>query len=636
MKLEQYPWCWIVILQLVACGGPPQGADRNRDSSEIETVVLGDGSRHPGTPAPAMPGINVPAIKINSVGYPTGWKKIAIFNVAPHQAAVVDAEGKTVFEIDDRLVTHHGIDEASKDPVWQVDLSALAIPGRYTLQTGEAKSDPFSIGRGVNDKALLAGIKSFYFQRTRTALQEPHAVWEGKPYTRAGVSHVHEDVGWDLTSYPQKKRKWELQGGWHDAGNYDMYVPSTAPSAQALLMAYEWAPTAFDDRSLNNPESGNGVPDILDEVKWGLIWILSMQESTGAFRHREAVMAYSPEVPADQDKEVRWVAGPSSSATAKAVAVLAMAASIYAEWDAPFATRCKEAAQRGWEFLRQHEKHIRADNKGSKQPLWDDEPAFTDVGARFIAATEMWYRFRDKTALAQVKGFMQTKETSDVGEVIKGAWANLSRWGLARLAMDGNTPAPLRKESKRRLLQGADILVTQATEKDGYRCASKVEDYYWAHNSNLMEKAHILAVAAKLADGKNRYLEVARDQWHWVLGRNPNGYSMVTGVGKGPERMYHMEWGSYEPPPPGFLLGGPNADDMGFLAPGAPAKALLWDNPRPLRSGLEPHSLWHWRQSDLWDGHFVEEGAWTHGWWAVSEPDILYSANFVLVAAAIK
>ena len=62
----------------------------------------------------------------------------------------------------------------------------------------------------------------------------------------------------------------------------------------------------------------------------------------------------------------------------------------------------------------------------------------------------------------------------------------------------------------------------------------------------------------------------------------------------------------------------------------------MWDNDKPLRSGLPPHSLWHSEQSDLWDGGFVAEGQWTNGWWAVTEPDIYYNANLVLVAAELQ
>jgi hypothetical protein len=111
---------------------------------------------------------------------------------------------------------------------------------------------------------------------------------------------------------------------------------------------------------------------------------------------------------------------------------------------------------------------------------------------------------------------------------------------------------------------------------------------------------------------------------------------MVTRIGKGPERLYHAEWSAVKGPVPGYLLGGPNSSEMGFLAPGAPAKALLWDNAKPLRSGLPAHSLWHSEQSDLWDGHFLAEGATDPGWWAITEPDIYYNANLVLVAAELQ
>jgi hypothetical protein len=83
------------------------------------------------------------------------------------------------------------------------------------------------------------------------------------------------------------------------------------------------------------------------------------------------------------------------------------------------------------------------------------------------------------------------------------------------------------------------------------------------------------------------------------------------------------------------LLDGPNYVETKFLSPDAPAKALLWDNPIALRSGLAPHSLWHWRQSDLWDGDFVPEDEWKTGWWCVTEPDILYSSAFVLAGISV-
>lgn len=613
---------------VLACSPPSRGP--------MKTVRLGKGTAAAAVAAPAVPGKNVPAIKVDTVGYPVGWPKIVVFNVDPAGAVVKDERGKTVVTVAAAAISPRGLDAASQDPVWQVDLSALDQPGRYTVESadGAATSDPFTIAARPYDQALLAGLKSFYFQRTRTALEEPFAVWEGDSYTRANPSHVHDDVGWDLAHYPAKKQRWKLEAGWHDAGNYDMYVPSTAPTAQALLLAYEWAPAAFDDKHLTVPESGNGIPDILDETRWGLLWILSMQEPGGGFRHREAVMESSPELPADQDRTVRWVAGVSTAATAKAVAVLAMAARTYAGKDDAFADRAAAAARRGWRWLEDHPTRVITDGKGATQPLWDDEPGNKDVGARLVAAAEIWRSFREPKALALVRTLLDDPDAQP-DALLEGAWANVSRWAMWRLATDDKTPAAVRTEARRRLLAAAALVRTNVETGDGYRCASDVADYYWAHNSNLMEKAHILAMAARLDPGEPWYLAAARDQLHWIHGRNPNGFSMVTRVGKGPTRLYHMEWGRREPPPPGFLVGGPNGHDMAFLAPGAPAKALLWDNPTALRSGVKAHGLWHWQQTDLWDGGFVAEESWDRGWWAVTEPDILYSSNYVLALTSV-
>jgi endoglucanase len=583
----------------------------------------------------------IPPIKVNTVGYPIGWRKIGIFNVEPIDPVVRNVvTGEVALRLGKRHIVDLGMDLASRDPVWQADFSELERPGRYVLAAAFGESEPFEIGAGVYERALLAGQKSFYFQRTRTALSAPFATWDGYSYLRARPSHVHEGVGWDLSDFPERKRRFNLDGGWHDAGNFDIYVPSLAPAAQALLMAYEWAPGRFTDGALKIPESGNGTPDLLDEVRWGLRWVLSMQEDTGdhagGFRHRESVIETSPEGPADRDTTVRWVAGVSSAATGKAVSVLAMAARLYLSWDPTFAERCARAAQRGWRFLQAFPAQLRSDRRaGGAQPLWDDEPSYNDVGARFIAAVEMWRSFRLQAALDAATALVRDAVETRPDSVLRGAWANLSRWGLATLAMDNGSPAGLRAECRERLVELAEHLRPRIELEDGYRCASSGDDYYWGHNSNLMEKTHLLAVAARLAPDRPWLVEAARDQWHWVLGRNPLGYSMVTGVGRGPARMYHLEWGNCEPPPPGFLIGGPNSQSMGFLSPDAPAKALLWDNPAPLRSGLPARSLWHWRQSDLWDGGFVPEGSWDLGWWTVTEPDILYSANFVLAGATL-
>jgi len=588
--------------------------------------------------APAMPGKNVPAIKVNTVGYPSGWRKTVVLNVPPEKGKVLlkSLDGKAPLVLGEAKA--RGLDLASKDPVWDLDLPSDLPPGRYQVESGKSRSDPFEVGEvaALYATALKASLKHFYFQRCRTELKEPYAKWEGESFARAGTCHAHGEVGWDLTQHPAKANRQAPPKGWHDAGNYDMYVPSTAPTAQALLRAYEGSPSLFKDGDLTIPESGNGIPDILDETAWGLRWVLWMQMPDGGVRHRDAVMEWSATVPPDQELAPRWIAGVGTASTAKACALFAQAARIYGPFDKTLAEECRKAAQKAWEFLRKNPTHLAVDAKGSPQPLWDDAAANTEeTGARLNAAVEMWRTFGKDALLPYIRGLM-AKPQAQPADFVKGAWVNLARWPIMHLAMDKKVPADLREEAASRVLEAARILRARVEKDDLYRCATEPGGYYWGHNSNLMEKTDILLAAADLVPSDPGFLEAARDQWHWLLGRNPNGFSMVTRVGKGPTALYHLEWGKLSSLPPGYLVGGPNHQSASFLSPDAPAKALLWDNPMALRSGLAPGALWHSQQSDLWEGGFVPSNQWSVGWWTVTEPDIYYNANLVLVAARMQ
>ena len=224
-----------------------------------------------------------------------------------------------------------------------------------------------------------------------------------------------------------------------------------------------------------------------------------MQEPGGAFRHRDAMIEWSPEGPADNDKTVRWVGHLSSSATAKAVAVLALAARVYDKGQGVRRPRQPRRPRRAGRGCWTTPAHLRAKRVGGgEQPLWDDEPENNDVGARFAAAAEMWRTFRDAEALKKARAAMATTEAKDPEKILEGGWANISRFALWTLASDDKTPADLRADAKKRLLAAAELMHPRVEKTDGYRCASALDDYYWASNSNLMEKLHVLMMAAAL------------------------------------------------------------------------------------------------------------------------------------------
>ena len=72
-----------------------------------------------------------------------------------------------------------------------------------------------------------------------------------------------------------------FQGGYHDAADFDTFAYHLPATAQ-VLTAYELYPAAFGDGDLDLPESGNGVPDVLDEAEWGLSFYIDHQYPNGA------------------------------------------------------------------------------------------------------------------------------------------------------------------------------------------------------------------------------------------------------------------------------------------------------------------------------------------------------------------
>jgi|GEM_PF-6997089 len=199
------------------------------------------------------------------------------------------------------------------------DFSRLDRPGRYRLVTDRGlTSHPFAVGPDVFDGPLRAVQRGFYFQRAFTAIDAAHA--QG-PWVRAS----------DAAKAPPGVRK-----GWHDAGDFSVYSASLNTALYWMLEAQnDFAPTA-DNTGI--PESGNGVPDLLDEARWGLEWLLSVQDASGGFRNTTCQEDYGPygtnspdTVPPYRNGEVGTIA------TARAVGSLAYASTVFRRYDSAFA-----------------------------------------------------------------------------------------------------------------------------------------------------------------------------------------------------------------------------------------------------------------------------------------------------------
>ena len=167
--------------------------------------------------------------------------------------------------------------------VWECDFSTFQRPGVYVVAVeGVGCSWPFRIDPDVYRPAFATVARALYHNRSGLALQKPFTEFERPAphnprltpgfagrlmYTTVRFTEWGGEGGNAALLKAGFKGPLESAGWYQDAGDWDSYY-SHLRVAQELLLVYEMAPAHFTDGELNLPESGNGVPDILDEAAW--------------------------------------------------------------------------------------------------------------------------------------------------------------------------------------------------------------------------------------------------------------------------------------------------------------------------------------------------------------------------------
>jgi endoglucanase len=173
--------------------------------------------------------------------------------------------------------------------LWECDLSALKKSGTYVVSApGVGISYPFEIASDINKRAFKTAMRGLYHQRCGTVLIKPWGAYERAAcHVPSAAKHIHQsrirrmdrqcDACKDVEDTGELR---DIAGGWHDAGDWDredwhFQVP------MILSLAYELNPSAQRDGDLLIPESSNGLPDILDEARWGLNYWRRLQRPEG-------------------------------------------------------------------------------------------------------------------------------------------------------------------------------------------------------------------------------------------------------------------------------------------------------------------------------------------------------------------
>ena len=508
-------------------------------------------------------------IKVDQAGYPATAPKLAMV-VAKTQAGDFTvrraADGSVAFQ---GKLSAPAADADSGDRVQTADFSKLAATGRYYLDVpGVGRSWSFAIGPDVYARAYYLAMRAFYAQRCGTAVDLGP---EFPGYTHAAChlnGAYHPSTGKTGPRAPSR--------GWHDAGDYGRYTVNSGMTNGTLLWAWEMFGKRIKDLKLNLPESGNGTPDILNEVRWNQDWMLSMQDDDGGAWQKQTLANFGGFILPEKEDEPSYVVGTgtapykSSCATADLAAVAAIAARVYRPFEAAYAAKNLAAGRKAWEWLGKYPDVLYLhDPPGIRTGTYSDK----DCGdERLWAAAELWRTTREdvyqRYFLAHYAEYAKTLAPG----VRPPEWSGVAPFGLWTYVLGGGKDAAVLEMVRSRSVAAADDITARAS-RNGYRVGLMTGDYVWGSNAIAGNYALQLLVTNALYPNP-RYADTALDTLHYLLGRNTFSLSWVTQLGENAYRHPHhrLSGGTGKPEPwPGFLSGGPNADRQDAVLKALPA-----------------------------------------------------------------
>lgn len=472
-------------------------------------------------------------IRINLAGYKPLGVKVAVWgckeNVSLNIFELVEkATGKIVYRHKaGKVYGEYGPFKQT----YRLNFSAFTQPGIYFLRGGTATSPEFRIGDDV-----YAGSADFalrYMRQQRSGYN---------PYL--GDS-CHTDDGYTMYGPMADSTHIDVSGGWHDATDYLQYSMTSANATYHLLAAYRDFPKVFSDAHLANGLSGkNEVPDIFDEARWGLNWLLKMHpRADWLFNQladdRDHVGFRLPtndkaDYGKGKERPVYFVTGEpqglgkyrnrtkgTSSTAGKFSSAFSLGYTMFREADASYANKLRERAFSAYQFgLRK---------PGNTQTACYTAPYFYEednwVDDMELAAAQLYNLSNDAGMLSAAFEYaQQEKQTpwlkSDTASHYQWyPFINVGHYELARAAQ-----GDMRNAVIQYYRDGIDMVWQKAKHNAFFRGVP----YIWCSN-NLQISFAIQCYWYRQLTGDNTYLELEEATFDFILGCNPWGTSMIVG-----------------------------------------------------------------------------------------------------------
>ncbi len=513
---------------------------------------------------------------VNQVGYFVGSPKIAVYGRADAAATPPTWELRNAADgarVMSGSTTGGDLDANSGDYVYRADFSIVNTPGQYILSVDGVDSQPFQIGVDLYKGLKRDALRYFYLNRSGIELtpESAGAEW-ARPAGHLSDRSVTCLKDGSAGGKPAQGCDYHLDGsgGWYDAGDYGKYVVNGGISLWTLMNLYERIPSAFPGDGLNIYESDNSWPDIMDETRWEMDFMLRMQVPEGQplagmahhklhDRHWTGVPIMPPtEINSDDPNSGRFLMPPSTAATLNLAASAAQCARIWRTFDDAFAARCLKAAETAWTAAQTHPDMLYGNNPGD-----DGGGNYGDDNVQdefYWAAAELYLT----TGKAEYRDFVTASPYyQNFANALPINWGSTAALGsISLVTVSNDLPADDLSRLRDQIVTAADDYLA-TSKSEGYHAPIKANDYVWGSNSVVLNNAIVLALAYDFTQDTS-YLNVVLASMDYILGENAVNQSFVSGYGTvSMEHPHHRFWGNnpaqgFPPPPPGAISGGPN------------------------------------------------------------------------------
>ncbi|WP_111642249.1 glycoside hydrolase family 9 protein [Marinimicrobium alkaliphilum] len=462
------------------------------------------------------------------------------------------------------------------DRVWWFDFSSVSAPGRYyVLDVEQGVASPaFDINDTVYRDVLMHAVRTFYYQRAGFAKETPYAE---AGWTDA-ASHLGEGQDPEARLYSathDAATERDLRGGWYDAGDYNKYTNWHADYLVVLFHAYLENPEAWS-LALNIPESDGQVADLLHEIKWGMDWLIRMQEDNGSVLSVMGLAHASPPSSATGPS----VYGPATTAaTLTSAQAFALGATVFGElegeaWQA-YADDLRARAQTAWTWA---EANPSVTFRNSDNGVAAGEQEVGDNGRALKRRMAAIYLFAATGESAYRDIVDQAYEQDRLSWI--DPWQEHRAMAYLYYASLPNATVSVRdqvRDDYRTQMHGSTNIGAFSNNDDPYRAYIGANNFTWGSNRTMAKKGSTFynMITYQVTDDDHALLRnAALGYLNYLHGVNPLGKVYLSnmyalGVDNSVDSFYHSWFSHGSPqwdrvgestygPAPGFLVGGPN------------------------------------------------------------------------------